>query len=266
MGSLTGCFSMAGRVGKLAAYVFPLTHFTQISTLPAQSSNHLSHAHANTPHTPHRDRDREHRREREHGAHRRSSRQLHDNNTPSTPHVLSPSPAHVKGSSRRHQERDRGASGRDVSVQALAPTTRRASQQQQTTTGGLSAPHPYATAPSTPGYRTTPGSPYERQSPVPQGTNALANGSVTALNQRDNNNLNGSESFLYGGQPGKNGTTSREGTANGGTVNNKQYAGHGGMKGMKLYDRDQRHRMGGQNGDVHGGRRGGIFSVLCCRG
>ena len=223
-----------------------------------QGSNLLAQVHASTPHTPHRDRDREHRRDREHGGHRRGSRQLHDNNTPSTPLVLSPAPAHVKVSSRR-QERERGTTSKDASVQPLAPTPRRASQQQQSATpGGLTAPHPYAAAPSSSPYRTNAGG-YERQSPA-QHVHAAPNGSATHLGQHSNTNR--SESFLYGGHvpPGKNGTASRDGTATGGTTN-KQYPG--GATGMMIYDSNRRRGVGGYE---DGGRRKESVGLFCCRG
>ncbi|KAF9046898.1 kinase-like protein [Hymenopellis radicata] len=189
------------------------------------SSHHLAQAHANasSPHV-----HREHRRDRDHATHRRGSRQAE---SPSGL-VVSPAPAHVKGS-RRPNTQDRNNSARDIgSVQPLAPTSRRTSQQQREASAlasvGLSAPHPYATAPSPNGYRTGREREYGRHSPNP---NALVNGN--GLN-------NGSESFLYGAQ------------------------GHVGARGMGVYDRDQMARVGEQDEDL--GRRRGFWSVFCCRG
>jgi casein kinase 1 len=168
---------------------------------------------------------------------------VQDGATPSTPHVLSPSPAHVKSSSRRPNAQDRTASRGDISIQPLAPnSSRRLSQQQQRDPNGLSAPHPYATAPSPTGYRSgAPPNAYGRHSP-------LLNGS--AVN-------NGSGSLVYGGFP-KNRADSRDGS---GTPREMTA---GGARGMVVYDRDQIHRVGDQDQDEHG-RKGGFWGVLCCR-
>ena len=202
------------------------------ATLLAQA-----HANAGAPHTPHRE-----RRERE--PHRRTSRQVQDNQTPSTPHVLSPSPAHVKSSGRRQGTQDRTNPRNDLSVQPLAPTNRRLSQQARDSTA-LNAPHPYATAPSANGYRSGAPGAYGRQSPLANG-----NGSTT--------NANGSESFLYGGP--KIATNSRDGLS--GTP--REMNGNG-ARGMTVFDRDQMGTVGEQDEDGHG-RKGGLWSVLCCRG
>jgi len=195
-----------------------------------------AHANAGSPQTPHRG----DRRERE--AHRRASRQVPDSATPSTPHVLSPSPAHIK-SGRRATTQDRGARG-DISVQPLAPTSGRRLSQQARDTGALNAPHPYATAPSPTGYRSgAPPGAYGRHSPLPNGT-------VT--------NVNGSESFLYPGAT-KNGANSREAVP--GTPRELTASG---VRGMAVYDRDHMGRVGEHDEDGHG-RKGGFWSVLCCR-
>jgi len=118
-------------------------------------------------------------------------------------------------------------------VQPLAPTSRRLSQQQKDRdASGLSAAHPYATAPS-PRSGAPPGA-YDRHSPL----------------------FNGSESFLYG--PHKNRANSRDGS---GTPREMT---PGGVNGMAVYDRDQRNPVGDQDDDGHG-RKGGFWSVLCCR-
>lgn len=208
-----------------------------------------SQTNGNTPH-------REQKKEREPEGHRRGSRQLQDNSTPPTPHVVTPSPAHVKSNNRKHanQERERGAAQRDASIQPLAPTPRRSSQQQMGSPGGLSAPHPYASTP----YRTAAGGPYERPSPFLPGSHTAVNGSATGLGHP-----NGSESFLYGAQA-QHGKTSREGTATGGTAN-KPFAGLGRVRGMMVYDPDQRRQMRREDEDGgHGGRRRGLLNIFCC--
>jgi len=185
-----------------------------------------AHANAGSPHTPHRE-----RRERE--AHRRASRQVQDNVTPSTPHVLTPSAAHVKSSSRRPNTQDRAASRGEISVQPLAPNSRRLSQQQRDV-NGLNAPHPYTT-PSPTGYRSPPGA-YDRHSPLPNGSGG---------------NNNKSESFFGPPRNQEDGS----GTPRGVTT--------GGARGMAVYE-GQMNRMGDQDEDGHG-RKGGFWSVLCCR-
>jgi casein kinase 1 len=222
------------------------------------------HPGAITPHAAHR----EHRRDREHGGHRRTSRPLQDGGSPSGPLVLSPTPAHIKSSNRRYadreqRERDRGTPTRDVSVQPLAPATRRGSQPQTPvpTSGNnaLVAPHPYATAPNPTGYRGVGAAGvYGRHSSGGPGSHALTNGSVTALNHP--HNLNGSESFLYGGGPVVPAKNSREDAANGG----KDPLGLGGGRGMMMYDRDPMRGVGRQD-DAHPIRRRGFFSVFCCQ-
>ena len=140
-------------------------------------------------------------------------------------------------------------------MQPLAPTSRRASQQHRDASGGLTAPHPYATAPSpTVGYRPSNGA-YGRHSPNLPGV--PVNGSANQVN-----NTNGSESFLYGGHPGKTGTNSREGTA----TRDKDMMGTPGARGMAMYDREQMQRVGENDEDGGHGRRNGFFSAFfCCR-
>lgn len=195
-----------------------------------------------TPQTPHR----EHRRERDHGAHRRASRQLQDNITPSTPLVLSPAPAHVKS---RRAER-----GRDISsVQPLAPTSRRASHQQREASAVVSAglsPHPYA-APSTNPYRSSSAiGGFGRHSP--NAANALTNGNGLPPHSSD--------TYLFGQTAVKTGTNSRE-TTTAGTAT-KDVAG---LRGMGVYDREQMQRVGEQDEDGGHGRRHGFWAALCCR-
>ncbi|KAH7927910.1 kinase-like protein [Leucogyrophana mollusca] len=205
-----------------------------------------AHATANAPHTP---------------RHRETSRRprgpLADGATPSTPLVLAPTPAHVKSSSRRPGTRDghgaRDAGRGDISVQPIAPVSRRASQQPRDTSG-LAPPHPYAAAPSSSGYRPSNG--YGRHSPVP-GSHAanLANG--TNLVGRNDT----SDSFLYGAQAhaAKNPTASREDTT-AGTANRDV----SGVRGMAVFES---HMHGADNleDDRHPRRRGLFASLFCCR-
>ncbi|KAF5392369.1 hypothetical protein D9757_001461 [Collybiopsis confluens] len=212
----------------------------------------------NPPHSSSPQTHREHRRDRDrdHGTHRRGSRQPQEAANTSTGLVLSPTPAHVKNG--RRPTNDRGNStNRDIgSVQPLAPASRRASQAQRDanalSSAGLSTtPHPYATAPSPNGYRNnTERSGYGRNSPIP----APVNGGLPN---------NGSESFLYGQLP--KGTNSREGTTTGGT-GTRDVQAPGGVRNMAVYDREQMQRVGEQDEEGGHGRRAGFWSALCCRG
>lgn len=212
------------------------------ATLLAQA-----HANASSPQAPHR----EHRRDREHGAHRRISRQHQDPSTPSSPLVLTPTPAHVKTSRRVTADRNLPTNRVDTSVQPLAPASRRASQQPRDSSA-LNTTHPYASAPSPSAYQSGRGAAYGRQSPANPG-----NGSLTAgINHQV---PNGSGSFLYGAtQPGQKGTNSREDGAAGNV-------GTGGARGMMVYDRDQLQRGGEQDEDGGHGRRKGFWNTLCCQ-
>ncbi|KAG6820935.1 hypothetical protein H0H93_009171 [Arthromyces matolae] len=181
---------------------------------------------APTPATPHREyrRERDRERDREHGAHRRASRQVHDNVTPATPVVISPAPAHTKSTRRPGTD----SRPRDISsVQPLAPTARRSSRHEvANNSGGLSLPHPYASAPNQTGYRTQQA--YGRHSP-----NA-ANGAPP----------NGSDTYLYAQGQHKNGTASRE-TTTAGTPRDLA-----GTRTMGVYDREQMQRVGEQDEDA----------------
>ncbi|KAA1467565.1 kinase-like protein [Dentipellis sp. KUC8613] len=179
-----------------------------------------AHANAGTPQTPHR--------EHKSRDHRRSSRQaLQDAANPSNPLLVSPSSAHVKSSSRRAQEPSRNGT-RDLSVQPLAPTSRRASQQQASrdASNNLAAPHPYAASPSPTNYRAG-ALPYGgNASPITPGAGA-------------------------GGLESREGAaTPREGRAN----------------GLAVYDREQMARVGEQDDEGHGnGKKKGFWAVFCCR-
>ncbi|KAG6879890.1 hypothetical protein C0992_010243 [Termitomyces sp. T32_za158] len=211
------------------------------------SSSLLAQAHA-SPATPHREhrRDRERERDREHGVHRRTSRQVQDNVTPATPVVHSPVPAHVKSARRAGEQRP---SNRDISsVQPLAPTTRRASRQEVVNSSATPPfTHPYAAAPSPSGYRTQ--QLHGRHSPNP--------GNVTP----NGVHLNGSDAYLYPQAQPKNGTISRE-TTNAGTA----IRDVSGTRGMGMYDRQQMQRAGEQDEDGGHGRGRGFWATLCCRG
>jgi len=187
-----------------------------------ESGNHTSASVTPTPH-------REHRRDREHGG--RRSRQVPDGTTPNQL-VLSPTPAHVK-SSRRPPTGERGNASRDVgSAQPLVPTSRRASQHQQNVLASAAPPsHPYAAAPNTGGYRTA----IDRPAAHIHG--------------------HGSDSFLYGQQPGKNGSGSPEETGV------KLQREPGGQAGAVF---DQMQRVGEHDEDADHGRKG-IWATLCCR-
>ncbi|GAW07796.1 kinase-like protein [Lentinula edodes] len=214
---------------------------------------------ATNPHASSSATHREHRREREHGAHRRGSRQAQDPTNTSSGLVVSPAPAHVK-SSRRPANGERGNSTpRDIgSVQPLAPASRRASQQQREASAlasvGISTPHPYATAPTPNGYRSNPDrTAFGRSSPIP--APGLPNGNGNGIPN------NGSESFLYGQMP--KGPNSREGTTTGGTGTRDIHA-PGPVRSMAVYD--QMGRVGEQDEDGGHGRKRGFWAALCCRG
>ncbi|KAL0573570.1 Palmitoylated plasma membrane-bound casein kinase [Marasmius crinis-equi] len=216
------------------------------------SSKTLAQAHANAA-SPHGHREHRRDREREHGTRHRSSRQpAQDPNASGL--VISPATAVVKGSGRRPTV-ERGASNRELaaaSVQPLVPTSRRQSQQRDVNGSSgvnLTTPHPYATAPSSNGYRNSTNI-YGRNSPNP--ANGIANG---------NGHPNGSESFLYGQLPGKAGTNSGDVTTGG--TGTREIHGNTGARGMAIYD--QMERVGEQDEDGHGRRRGGFWAAFCCR-
>ncbi|KAF7312091.1 Kinase-like protein [Mycena indigotica] len=199
----------------------------------------LAQAHANAA-SPHGQRaDREHRRERERERGHRSSRQVPETTSPSTPLVLSPAPAHVNKTRRAAGTRE-NSNGNIGSVQPLAPT-RRTSQQNNAPL----APHPYAAAPSGNGYASAQGGPITplRASNVGQfGRQSPSQSRGLGLNGNAMNG-NGSESFLYGQQQGS-GQIAVGGTAR-----------------MGVYD--QMERVGEQ--DEGHGRRKGFWASLCCK-
>ncbi|PIL35692.1 transporter [Ganoderma sinense ZZ0214-1] len=213
----------------------------------------LASAHGGTPHTPHRDRHRD--RER---AHRSSRNQLQEGASPASPLVLAPTPAHVK-STRRPHDASRGGSREHVSVQPLAPQSRRQSQAQARAErdSGLVAPHPYAAPGSAGGGYRANANAYGRQSPIPPNGAPGTNGSG-ALQQHPNN----SESFMYGQGAGKPGTASREGTTTAGT----RQEGMNSQARMGVYDREQMARVGEQDEHGMGRKKGGFWAAFCCRG
>lgn len=187
--------------------------------------------------------------------------------------IASPNTAHVKQSTRRPNVLDtsRNAS-RDVSVQPLPPASRRASQQQISRDGStaLTAPHPYAAAPSPNAYhRPGTGGSY-----APNGQSgslaALANGGSTGAlngnaygNGNGNGNGNGtaSDSFRHSQAAGTQGK--KNGDAREGALSPRE----GRANGMAVYDREQMARVGEQDEDGHGGgrKKGGFWSLFCCR-
>ncbi|PCH42511.1 kinase-like protein [Wolfiporia cocos MD-104 SS10] len=222
------------------------------STLLAQA-----HANAAAPHTPHRE-----HRSRHDGPRHRTSRQIQEGGQPtSAPLVLAPTPAHVKGSSRRAQQQgqqdSRGNSREHVSVQPLPPTSRRASQQRlpgERDSTGL-AQHPYAAAPSPGGYRNVPPGAYDRQSPNTPG-GVLPNGNGAANGNAD--------SFVYGQQQVKPGTNSRDGTTT--TPGTGREAANGAGTRLNVYDREQMARATSGDGEHGHGRKKSFWAAFCCRG
>ena len=201
-------------------------------------------------HREHRTRDREH-------AHRRS-RQPVDPQSPASQMVLVPSPAVVKTGRRiAQQEGSRGGSREHISVQPLAPNSRRASQhradRERERDSALVAQHPYASATNAQNgtYRNPA---YGGSSPVQyNGMGQLSNGHANSPVMPN------SSDFTYGGQQGQrqmNGDMAAP-RANGmGTNVNKNV-------GVNVY--------GEQNGtlpeqDEHGGKKRSFWAALCCRG
>lgn len=204
-----------------------------------------AHATANVPHTP---------RHRE--TSRRPRAQLTDGSAPSTPLVLAPTPAHIKNSTRRpgtregHGSRDPGARA-DISVQPIAPVSRRASQTPRESSG-LAPPHPYATAPTSSGYRASNG--YGRHSPVTHAANVTNGNNLVGRNDA-------SDSFLYGAQvhAAKNPTNSREDTTAGTLTRDA-----GQIRGMTAFE-TQRHGVDDVDDDRHPKRKGFLSGLFCCR-
>ncbi|KAH0833283.1 kinase-like domain-containing protein [Lanmaoa asiatica] len=200
-----------------------------------------AHATANAPHTPrHRDTTR------------RPRAPVADPSTPSTPLVLAPTPAHHKstrrpGTREGHGTRDSLTRG-DVNAQPTAPVNRRVSQTPRDSPG--LSPHPYATVPTSSGYRPNG---YGRASPAPPTPAAMGmNGGV--------GRTEGSDSFLYGVQAhgGKHVTNSREDTT-GGTVLRE-----GTHTRMAVFESQMRGADDFED-DRHPKKRGFLSSLFCCR-
>lgn len=209
-----------------------------------------AHANAGSP-LPREHRQREHRR---------GSRQaLQDANPNQPPLLVSPSAAHLKHSTRRATPQESRGPSRDVSVQPLAPASRRASQQQMSRGEVTLSPHPYAAAPSPTAYR--PGTGSYAGPALPSGSMGLANGTAGGSSAAlANGNGNGtSDSFMYGSQIA-------HGRKVGDTRDSSAMQREGRANGMGVYDQ-QMARVGEQDEDGHGGaRKKGFFSMFCCRG
>ncbi|TDL17427.1 kinase-like protein [Rickenella mellea] len=259
-----------------------------------QSQANLNAVHASQPH-----RDREHR-QREH--HRRQSRPAENGgpaspatpggaaNASGTPLILTPAPAQVKDRdrSRRTGQTPRG----DLSVQPIAPTSRRASQQVPLSSrerldkdvSGASTPqqHPYASAlPSSPAYRgpgfagsnsPLPPLPNPQDPNLPNGRGSPAGGGV-------GNNSEGADGFLYGAQQAQQSLKQAQPTPKAKMYPNmgSQGMGVGGggwmptapMDASALSVVNEREREQMQRGGVGAERMGrerskGVFSI-CCR-
>ncbi|EKM58226.1 uncharacterized protein PHACADRAFT_252393 [Phanerochaete carnosa HHB-10118-sp] len=191
---------------------------------------------------------REHRtRDRDH-AHRRSRQPL-DQSQPGSPMVLAPSPAAIKTSRRTPQLESRGASREHISVQPVAPTSRRASQHRgdRERDSTLVAQHPYANASSQNQYRNTA---YGNTSQVQyNGMGQLSNGHAnspvlpTAAND-----------FVYGNQ------SQRQSAAD---MNTATPRTNGTNKAVPAFG-EQSAII--QEQDEHGGRKRSFWAALCCRG
>jgi casein kinase 1 len=246
-----------GGKGWEASNVSPILfrgRYGEQTVLKQSSSALLAQAHAAaTPRAERKDREG-----REHGR-RRESRQHLQDTSQSSPLVLSPTPARIKDTGRRNTGSDSRANSRDLSVQPLAPASRRVSQQQMRSSeraresATLPAPHPFATAPSPSGYRTDA---YGRTSttlgPTPSPAAGM-NGSNPGLAG------SGSDPYTYGGTATGTGTGQPKAGSREGTMTGTRE--HVGTRGMGVYD-----QMGPvrEQEEGHGGKRKGFWSMLCC--
>ena len=214
-----------------------------MQTASTLAQAHASAGHAHTPHREHRSRDHGHRR----------SRQPAEAQSPSSPLVLAPSPAVVKPGRRATTGHDgsRGGSREHISVQPLAPTSRRASQQrlERERDSALVSQHPYAAAQTNSNLRSGP---YGRSSPV------LANGSQP--NGTGTTAVNSGDVYMYGTPQAKaNGFATPEVNGANGVKD-----GPNGVRAMNIYEQAQMSRVGEQ--DEHGdGRKRGFWTAFCCR-
>jgi casein kinase 1 len=171
--------------------------------------------------------------------------------------VLAPSPAVVKTARRAaQQEGSRGGSREHISVQPLAPNSRRASQhradRERERDSSLVAQHPYASASNAQNgaYRNTA---YGNSSPVQyNGMGQLGNGHANSPVMPNTSD------FMYGGQAGQrqsNGDIALPAPrANGAGVNV--------TKGVNVYGEQT---GAGLDQDEHGGRKKSFWAALCCR-
>lgn len=138
----------------------------------------------------------------------------------------------------------------DANAQATAPVNRRVSQTPRDSPG--LSPHPYATVPTSSGYRPNA---YGRASPAPP-TQA-----VLGMNGGPVGRTDGSDSFLYGVQPhvGKHVTNSREDTTAAGTVHRE-----GTHTRMAVFESQMRGADDLED-DRHPKKRGFFSSLFCCK-
>lgn len=136
----------------------------------------------------------------------------------------------------------------DANAQVTAPVNRRVSQTPRDSLG--LSPHPYATVPTSTGYRTNG---YGRVSPAPPTQAAVGMNGGHAR-------TDGSDSFLYGVQAhgGKQVTNSREDTTGGTVLRDGTHAR------MAVFESQMR---GGDDpeDDRHPKKRGFFSSLFCCR-
>lgn len=225
----------AGQVRILSLHT--VLSLTQTLQLPREAT-----------HREHRTRDREH-------AHRRSRQPL-DPQSPGSPLVSAPSPAVVKTSRRAAAQQDssRMGSREQISVQPLAPNSRRASQhrvdqqRERERESALVAQHPYASASNQNGYNRNTG--YSSTSPVQyNGMGQLSNGHANSPVMPN------SSEFMYGGQQQRqaNGDMATTPSRANGMSANKAANGYGEQNAMA----DQ---------DGHGeGRKKSFWAAFCCR-
>jgi len=202
-------------------------------------------AHATAAGSPHTPRHRDPNRRPRHPA----------DGSPANPVVLSPSAAHVKSSRRPGTREAQG--GRDSTVQAIAPVSRRASQARDSS--ALPPAHPYASAPSPSGYRASNGvngvnGVYGRNSPIPPNSHSGMGNGLPGRTEP-------SDAYLYG-QPHqgvKNLTASREDTTAGTPIRDAQ------ARNMAMFEESQRRGIDDMDDDRHPRRRGFLGCLFCFR-
>ena len=136
----------------------------------------------------------------------------------------------------------------DLNAQATAPVNRRVSQTPRDSPG-LSH-HPYATVPTSSGYRPNG---YDRASPAPPTQVAIG------MNGGPAGRTDGSDSFLYGqAHGGKHVTNSREDTTAGTVLR------EGAHTRMAVFE-SQTRGADDLEDDRHPKKRGLLSSLFCCR-